>query len=165
FFSSRRRHTRFSRDWSSDVCSSDLKNVKEKTAQSSSKNPVIAPTSLLIYSVQVLAALNSSCTSILSSCLIRSASSLLPMRSSKLANRSFFSFLPAMYFSSYPSGSCDASVGGTSLSKHFGQSGHPIPDPVLRTTPPARINTNNETIVSMLMRKKRFSAGGSIFYR
>src|SRR5690606_40140563 len=28
FFSSRRRHTRFSRDWSSDVCSSDL--VKER---------------------------------------------------------------------------------------------------------------------------------------
>src|SRR5690606_40451433 len=27
FFSSRRRHTRFSRDWSSDVCSSDL-NIK-----------------------------------------------------------------------------------------------------------------------------------------
>src|SRR5690606_39703521 len=27
FFSSRRRHTRFSRDWSSDVCSSDLKEV------------------------------------------------------------------------------------------------------------------------------------------
>src|SRR5690606_39944868 len=26
FFSSRRRHTRFSRDWSSDVCSSDLVN-------------------------------------------------------------------------------------------------------------------------------------------
>src|SRR5690606_27992470 len=26
FFSSRRRHTRFSRDWSSDVCSSDLYN-------------------------------------------------------------------------------------------------------------------------------------------
>src|SRR5690606_39507361 len=25
-FSSRRRHTRFSRDWSSDVCSSDLRN-------------------------------------------------------------------------------------------------------------------------------------------
>src|SRR5690606_40482272 len=25
-FSSRRRHTRFSRDWSSDVCSSDLKS-------------------------------------------------------------------------------------------------------------------------------------------
>src|SRR5690606_39693925 len=27
FFSSRRRHTRFSRDWSSDVCSSDLDEV------------------------------------------------------------------------------------------------------------------------------------------
>src|SRR2546422_1140093 len=27
FFSSRRRHTRCSRDWSSDVCSSDLKSV------------------------------------------------------------------------------------------------------------------------------------------
>src|SRR6266511_3762001 len=27
FFSSRRRHTRFSRDWSSDVCSSDLIDV------------------------------------------------------------------------------------------------------------------------------------------
>src|SRR5690606_39317168 len=27
FFSSRRRHTRFSRDWSSDVCSSDLVSV------------------------------------------------------------------------------------------------------------------------------------------
>src|SRR5690606_40616202 len=27
FFSSRRRHTRFSRDWSSDVCSSDLPAV------------------------------------------------------------------------------------------------------------------------------------------
>src|SRR5690606_41136771 len=27
FFSSRRRHTRFSRDWSSDVCSSDLRHT------------------------------------------------------------------------------------------------------------------------------------------
>src|SRR5690606_40375514 len=27
FFSSRRRHTRFSRDWSSDVCSSDLERL------------------------------------------------------------------------------------------------------------------------------------------
>src|SRR5690606_40581280 len=30
FFSSRRRHTRFSRDWSSDVCSSDLQALAEK---------------------------------------------------------------------------------------------------------------------------------------
>src|SRR6266511_1859169 len=29
FFSSRRRHTRFSRDWSSDVCSSDLEYVAD----------------------------------------------------------------------------------------------------------------------------------------
>src|SRR2546429_7627713 len=29
FFSSRRRHTRCSRDWSSDVCSSDLKREAE----------------------------------------------------------------------------------------------------------------------------------------
>src|SRR5215475_156663 len=28
FFSSRRRHTRFSRDWSSDVCSSDLPGMQ-----------------------------------------------------------------------------------------------------------------------------------------
>src|SRR5690606_40017466 len=28
FFSSRRRHTRFSRDWSSDVCSSDLELIQ-----------------------------------------------------------------------------------------------------------------------------------------
>src|SRR5690606_41220578 len=32
FFSSRRRHTRFSRDWSSDVCSSDLKGSNEQAA-------------------------------------------------------------------------------------------------------------------------------------
>src|SRR5690606_32163094 len=31
FFSSRRRHTRFSRDWSSDVCSSDLLSERERT--------------------------------------------------------------------------------------------------------------------------------------
>src|SRR5256884_2194134 len=30
FFSSRRRHTRCSRDWSSDVCSSDLNDLAEE---------------------------------------------------------------------------------------------------------------------------------------
>src|SRR5690606_40214543 len=30
FFSSRRRHTRFSRDWSSDVCSSDLPQIGQR---------------------------------------------------------------------------------------------------------------------------------------
>src|SRR5256884_7118442 len=33
FFSSRRRHTRCSRDWSSDVCSSDLYNDATSLAQ------------------------------------------------------------------------------------------------------------------------------------
>src|SRR5256886_5663163 len=33
FFSSRRRHTRFDCDWSSDVCSSDLVQQKVKAAQ------------------------------------------------------------------------------------------------------------------------------------
>src|SRR5204862_3059228 len=32
FFSSRRRHTRSLRDWSSDVCSSDLAEYSEETA-------------------------------------------------------------------------------------------------------------------------------------
>ena len=31
FFSSRRRHTRLQGDWSSDVCSSDLKKKKNKS--------------------------------------------------------------------------------------------------------------------------------------
>src|SRR6266436_8915263 len=33
FFSSRRRHTRCSRDWSSDVCSSDLEGVDERVLE------------------------------------------------------------------------------------------------------------------------------------
>src|SRR5207253_5541849 len=33
FFSSRRRHTRWPRDWSSDVCSSDLQQFKERNEQ------------------------------------------------------------------------------------------------------------------------------------
>src|SRR5690606_40642611 len=39
-FSSRRRHTRFSRDWSSDVCSSDLSS----SSTSSSSPPSIPST-------------------------------------------------------------------------------------------------------------------------
>src|SRR5579884_366577 len=34
FFSSRRRHTRWPRDWSSDVCSSDLGGIKERMTDS-----------------------------------------------------------------------------------------------------------------------------------
>src|SRR5690606_40068944 len=33
FYSSRRRHTRFSRDWSSDVCSSDLEEDASDVAR------------------------------------------------------------------------------------------------------------------------------------
>src|SRR5436309_15926615 len=46
FFSSRRRHTRFSRDWSSDVCSSDLWST---TLSEDSISPMIStrPTRLL----------------------------------------------------------------------------------------------------------------------
>src|SRR5690606_40058274 len=41
FFSSRRRHTRFSRDWSSDVCSSDL---QPRTGENSvTGQPTLAP--------------------------------------------------------------------------------------------------------------------------
>src|SRR4030042_3353658 len=36
FFSSRRRHTRCSRDWSSDVCSSDLQKWQDKDFQEES---------------------------------------------------------------------------------------------------------------------------------
>src|SRR5256885_6785609 len=35
FFSSRRRHTRLQGDWSSDVCSSDLRELKSKEADES----------------------------------------------------------------------------------------------------------------------------------
>src|SRR5690606_40412537 len=43
-FSSRRRHTRFSRDWSSDVCSSDLLEVPEQSAPA---HPMQADTGLV----------------------------------------------------------------------------------------------------------------------
>src|SRR5690606_39909941 len=38
-FSSRRRHTRFSRDWSSDVCSSDLNELGLETARNVAADP------------------------------------------------------------------------------------------------------------------------------
>src|SRR5690606_40499325 len=37
FFSSRRRHTRFSRDWSSDVCSSDLTYASHHSSKASAE--------------------------------------------------------------------------------------------------------------------------------
>src|SRR5215475_2489061 len=47
FFSSRRRHTRFSRDWSSDVCSSDLgldetdRGIEERAAREPAQTRVV----------------------------------------------------------------------------------------------------------------------------
>src|SRR2546429_317284 len=38
FFSSRRRHTRCSRDWSSDVCSSDLDSIGPKLGRGTSSS-------------------------------------------------------------------------------------------------------------------------------
>src|SRR5690625_5663330 len=40
FFSSRRRHTRWPRDWSSDVCSSDLDNQVLIDMRATSINPI-----------------------------------------------------------------------------------------------------------------------------
>src|SRR5207302_7304133 len=42
FFSSRRRHTRFSRDWSSDVCSSDLKGNRSAEARTKMNEEMMA---------------------------------------------------------------------------------------------------------------------------
>src|SRR5690606_13218491 len=53
FFSSRRRHTRFSRDWSSDVCSSDL------ALDNGFQACLMAPTEIL--SVQHYNSLSSAC--------------------------------------------------------------------------------------------------------
>src|SRR6266511_5814308 len=39
FFSSRRRHTSFSRDWSSDVCSSDLASERSRTVPTNTQVP------------------------------------------------------------------------------------------------------------------------------
>src|SRR5690606_4298626 len=52
FFSSRRRHTRFSRDWSSDVCSSDLVVVSSAANCSATKTiQVIQSESPVIQSI------------------------------------------------------------------------------------------------------------------
>src|SRR5439155_7364841 len=43
FFSSRRRHTRWPRDWSSDVCSSDLLSQRPSIYNPTSMHVIIAP--------------------------------------------------------------------------------------------------------------------------
>src|SRR5690554_6700196 len=54
------------------------------------------------------------------------------------------------------------SVGGTMRLKHFGQSGHPIPEPVLLTTPPAMMTRNKTIIVNLLAFINLFSPAGYI---
>src|SRR5438445_1941183 len=41
FFSSRRRHTRYWRDWSSDVCSSDLEKYQGRASGQPALDPVV----------------------------------------------------------------------------------------------------------------------------
>src|SRR5699024_11402345 len=63
FFSSRRRHTRSKRDWSSDVCSSDL-STKDNTSSEIGKSPVSSTGNFLIsqnLSIKVVLPLKSSC--------------------------------------------------------------------------------------------------------
>src|SRR5687768_17674308 len=48
FFSSRRLHTRCSRDWSSDVCSSDLTSVAENNVSRRVQNDVAFPYSCIV---------------------------------------------------------------------------------------------------------------------
>src|SRR5690606_39995277 len=53
FFSSRRRHTRFSRDWSSDVCSSDLTELKTNTLFPTGTSMVYRPLSFVLVPIVV----------------------------------------------------------------------------------------------------------------
>src|SRR2546429_3761669 len=43
FFSSRRRHTRCSRDWSSDVCSSDLQLILQNYSHQKRRSDAVIP--------------------------------------------------------------------------------------------------------------------------
>src|SRR5690606_40370321 len=53
FFSSRRRHTRFSRDWSSDVCSSDL-SPSARVSLADDLPPPMPETDILAWLTQAL---------------------------------------------------------------------------------------------------------------
>src|SRR5690606_40277319 len=57
FFSSRRRHTRFSRDWSSDVCSSDLASsrLKDRITEERAKGATVILTSHVMSELEELA--------------------------------------------------------------------------------------------------------------
>src|SRR5204863_5027248 len=73
FFSSRRRHTRSLRDWSSDVCSSDLNNAATAPATTFSvgRAETIRPT-LMVVAGAVAALLLIACANVASLLLGRS---------------------------------------------------------------------------------------------
>src|SRR5690625_7682777 len=52
FFSSRRRHTRWPRDWSSDVCSSDLKYSLASPTAKGKARPLARPAAMAAAKVQ-----------------------------------------------------------------------------------------------------------------
>src|SRR5207302_7563808 len=54
FFSSRRRHTRFSRDWSSDVCSSDLCSLSRICSSTFTRRTIEEQMRLMEQSVRAL---------------------------------------------------------------------------------------------------------------
>src|SRR5690606_41164435 len=60
FFTSRRRHTRFSRDWSSDVCSSDLQFLISSAAPIAKTETTRVEKANIIFSVVILIPLNGS---------------------------------------------------------------------------------------------------------
>src|SRR5216683_3578642 len=51
FFSSRRRHTRSDRDWSSDVCSSDLTNQISSSPDSAVKHNSVSKTAEMVLEI------------------------------------------------------------------------------------------------------------------
>src|SRR5690606_40639710 len=68
FFSSRRRHTRFSRDWSSDVCSSDLwTSALHRFASSSAKRNAVSEACEKSRATRILLRLSMSPSSIVGS--------------------------------------------------------------------------------------------------
>src|SRR5699024_11719296 len=57
FFSSRRRHTRSKRDWSSDVCSSDLEHIVVKTKKEKGRMQLDDKIQIIIGWVSIMAAI------------------------------------------------------------------------------------------------------------
>src|SRR5260370_42330209 len=57
FFSSRRRHTRFKCDWSSDVCSSDLKNTLRNILSIETKAAHYAAALVIVVGCEALSTL------------------------------------------------------------------------------------------------------------